>query len=121
MSARAALAVALALLLPAGADAHAVLVKSSPARRAVLAQPPARVELTFNERLEPAYSTVSVRSAADAQVDDGKIVVDPNDPRRLTVGLSSLEPGRYTVRFRVLSVDGHLVEGTYPFEVRPRK
>src|SRR6185436_18635042 len=109
------------VLAPAVAAAHAVLVKSSPARRAVLAQPPARVELTFNERLEPAYSTLSVWSAADARVDDGKIVVGPGDPRRLSIGLPPLEHGTYTVKFRVLSVDGHLVEGTYPFEVRPRK
>jgi len=121
MSAHLAIALALALLLPAEADAHAVLVKSSPARRAVLAQPPARVELTFNERLEPAYSTLSVWSAANARVDDGKIVVGATDPRRLTVGLPALEHGTYTVKFRVLSVDGHLVEGTYPFEIRPRK
>jgi len=121
MSARLALAVAFLMMLPVSADAHAVLVKASPVRRAVLAQPPARVELTFNERLEPAYSTLTVWSAAEARVDDGKVVVGPGDPRRLTVGLPPLEPGTYTVKFRVLSVDGHLVEGTYPFEIRPRK
>ena len=108
------------LLSPAAAGAHAVLVKSSPARRAVLATPPGRVELTFNERLEPAYSTVSVWSAADARVDDGNVVIGADDPRRLTVSVPSLASGRYTVKFRVLSVDGHLVEGTFPFEVRPR-
>lgn len=102
------------------AHAHAVLVKSSPARRAVLAAPPGRVELSFNERLEPAYSSASVWSAADARVDDGKVSIGPDDPRRLTVGIPSLGPGQYTVKFRVLSVDGHVVEGSFPFEVRPR-
>ena len=120
MNVLAAMAIALTLLLPAVADAHAVLVKSSPARRAVLALPPTHVELTFNERLEPAYSTVSVWSAARAQVDDGKIAIRQDDPRRLSVGLPSLAAGAYTVKFRVLSVDGHLVEGTYSFEIRPR-
>ena len=120
MSVRAAIVVALALLLPAAAAAHAVLVKSSPARRAVLALSPARVELTFNERLEPAYSTLSVWAAGDKRVDDGKVVIAPDNPRRVSVGLPSLSAGAYTVKFRVLSVDGHLVEGTYPFEIRPR-
>ena len=41
------------LLLPAPALPHAVLVKSVPAQRAALAESPARVELWFNERLEP--------------------------------------------------------------------
>jgi copper resistance protein C len=109
------------LLVPAAAAAHAVLVKSSPARRAVLTIPPAHVELSFNERLEPAYSTVSVWSAADVRVDDGKVAIGPDDPRRLTVGVPSLAAGHYTVKFRVLSVDGHVVEGSFPFEIRPKR
>jgi methionine-rich copper-binding protein CopC len=108
------------VLLPVAAGAHAVLVKSSPARRAALASPPARVELTFNERLEPAYSTLSVWAAGNARVDDGKVVVGPEDPRRLSVGLAPLKAGTYSVKYRVLSVDGHLVEGAFPFDVRPR-
>jgi methionine-rich copper-binding protein CopC len=117
----AAVTLAAWLALPAAAAAHAVLVKSSPARRAVLTAPPARVELTFNERLEAAYSTVSVSAADNARVDDGKVVVGPDDPRRLSVGVAGLKPGSYAVKFRVLSVDGHLVEGAFPFEVRPRR
>ena len=51
------------LLCPAPpAGAHASLVRSAPAHRAVLGQMPERVQLWFNERLEPAYSTVSVWS-----------------------------------------------------------
>jgi copper resistance protein C len=110
----------LALLVPGVAGAHAVLVKSSPAKRAVVSASPPRVELVFNERLEPAYSTVSVWAADNRRVDDGKAVVGPDDPRRLTVGVPPVQAGTYTVRFRVLSVDGHIVEGTFPFDVRPR-
>ena len=42
------------LLRPGAALGHAVLVKSVPAQRAALLEPPPRVELWFNERLEPA-------------------------------------------------------------------
>jgi methionine-rich copper-binding protein CopC len=117
---RTALLLVAALLVPVTAEPHAVLVKSSPARRAVLALPPVRVELVFNERLEPAYSSVSVWTATSVRVDDGKVVVGPGDPRRLSVGLRPLPAGTYTVKFRVLSVDGHLVEGGFPFEIRLR-
>lgn len=117
---RGLLALLLMLALAAAADAHAVLVKASPARRAVLALSPPRVELRFNERLEPAYSSVSVWTAANERVDGGMVVVGPEDRRRLSVGLPPLAGGTYTVKFRVLSVDGHLVEGTFPFEIRPR-
>ncbi|MBI4638762.1 MAG: copper resistance protein CopC [Candidatus Rokubacteria bacterium] len=107
-----------ALLIPGAAEPHAFLVKSAPARRAVLTYPPARVDLWFNERLEPAYSTLSVWSEAGVQVDTRDATVGPNDPTRLGVPLASLGPGRYTVRFRVLSVDGHVVESSFTFSVR---
>jgi methionine-rich copper-binding protein CopC len=117
MRASAAATLALALALPAGAGAHAFLVRSSPPSRAVLAHPPARVELWFNEGLEPAYSRVSVATDAGVSVDRGDVSVGPEDPRRLSVSVGALAPGRYTVRYRVLSVDGHLVESSFAFTV----
>jgi methionine-rich copper-binding protein CopC len=108
-------------LWPAAALAHAVLVKSIPAQRATLAESPPRVELWFNERLEPAYSKASVTNEADTQVDLRDVAVSAEDPRRLTVSLPALAPGRYTVSFRVLSVDGHVVESKLTFTVKERR
>lgn len=102
---------------PSPVRAHAALVRSSPARRATLGRSPARVQLWFSERLEPAYSSVSVWTADGRRVDAGDARVEPEDPTQLSVGLPALAPGRYTVRFRVLSVDGHIVESTLPFTV----
>jgi methionine-rich copper-binding protein CopC len=108
------------LLIPASGWAHASLVRSSPARRAVLLRAPDRVQLWFNERLEPAFSRVSVADAAGQTVDLGDIQVGSDDPTRLSVSLRPLAPGAYTVRFRVLSVDGHVVEGELSFSLRAR-
>ena len=109
------------LLLPAAALGHAVLVKSVPAQRAALVEPPPRVELWFNERLEPAYSKALVTNEAGAQVDLRDVAVSAEDPRRLAVSLPVLVPGRYTVSFRVLSVDGHVVESKLTFTVKHRR
>jgi hypothetical protein len=109
---------ATALLVPAAASAHASLVKSVPGRRAVLVTPPTRVQLWFNERLEPAFSRLSVWDAEGKQVDARDVQVDTQDPKLLSVGVPALQPGRYTVRFRVLSVDGHVVESEFPFTLR---
>ncbi len=106
---------------PAAALAHAVLVKSVPAQRAALAEPPPRIELWFNERLEPAYSKASVTNEAGAQVDLRDVAVLAEDPRRLSLSLQPLLPGRYTVSFRVLSVDGHVVESRLTFTVKDRR
>jgi len=118
----AGLAFALILVagLPVNAGAHAALVKSSPARGTTLVQPPQRVELTFSERLEPAYSTVDVVDTAGQQVDLRDASLSPADSRRLTVSLPHLVAGKFTVRFRVLSVDGHVVQSEFAFTVGTR-
>jgi methionine-rich copper-binding protein CopC len=113
-------AVALLLVVTASpAWPHASLVRSSPARRATLASAPERVQLWFNEAVEPRFSSVSVLDAAGQSVDLGDARVEPEDPKRLTVGLKPLGRGTYRVRFRVLSVDGHVVESEFPFTLRP--
>ena len=50
-------------------------------------------------------------------MDSGDVQVSPDDPQKLSVGLAALAPGSYTVKYRVLSVDGHIVENQFPFEV----
>jgi methionine-rich copper-binding protein CopC len=106
---------------PTGAWAHAYLQKAVPAQRAVLFDPPTRVELWFNERLEAAFCTMTVKDASGASVDTADVKVAADDPKQLTVGLKALTPGVYTVQFRVLSVDGHVVTDKFTFTLRERR
>jgi methionine-rich copper-binding protein CopC len=113
----------LALLLwlaPLTAGAHALLDKSEPARRAMLAKPPAAVRLWFNERLEPAFSSLEVVDAAGRPVAAATARVSAQDPKLLELALPPLAPGVYTVRYKVLSVDGHTVKASFPFTVKGR-
>jgi len=111
---------AAALLLGAigPASAHAVLAKAEPPRRAVLARPPGQVRLWFNERLEPAFSTLSVLGTDGTPVTQQAANVTAGDPKLLQLMLPPLAPGIYTVRYRVLSVDGHTVQSSYTFTVK---
>jgi copper resistance protein C len=111
----------LLLVVPSIGSTHAYLVKSSPARRAVLSGAPARVALWFNERLEAQFSQVSVWNTEGQQVDGGDVQVGPEDGKKLSVGIPTLPAGPYTVKYRVLSVDGHIVESEFPFTVRSRQ
>jgi methionine-rich copper-binding protein CopC len=119
----AALLAALAVVgvRPGPSEAHASLVSAAPSPRAIVTTAPSRVVLTFNERLEPAYSRVSVWDPAGRQVDLKDSAVDPGNPKAVNVSLPALGPGRYTVRYRVLSVDGHIVEASFPFTIAPRE
>jgi methionine-rich copper-binding protein CopC len=106
------------LLSPSAVSAHAYLVKSVPARRAHLFAAPSKVELWFNERLEARFSHLTVSDAKNKRVDLGNVEIGLDDSKRLSVGIGTLEPGLYTVKFRVLSVDGHVVEDSFPFTIR---
>jgi methionine-rich copper-binding protein CopC len=120
MKVRALLAIAAlaAAMPPEAAFAHALLVRTSPPKRAVLRDPPKQVELWFNERLEPAYSSASLSTQSGSPVSVVRTNIEGNDLKRLSIDLPPLPPGSYTVRFRVLSVDGHVAEDSFAFSVR---
>jgi len=100
------------------AFAHAVLDKSEPARRAVLVRSPTYVRLWFNERLEPAFCVVSVLDADGKPATTEPARVSPQNAKLLELALPVLPPGIYSVRYKVLSVDGHTVKASYTFTVK---
>jgi len=87
----------------------------------MLSSPPTRVVLWFNERLEAQFSQLAVWNAEGQRVDGGDVQVGPDDGKRLSVGIPPLPTGSYTVKYRVLSVDGHVVESEFPFTIRSRQ
>ena len=100
------------------ASAHALLVRSTPAANAVLAQPPVQVEIFFSEPVEAGVSSIRVFDSNNLSVDAGDVRVDPSDPARLTVTLHALSDGVYTVTWTaVSSIDGHQSTGSFPFAV----
>jgi copper resistance protein C len=109
----------LAVLFPAGALAHAFLDRAVPAVGSTVHGPPAEVRLRFTQELEPAFSTVRVFDKNGAQVDRMDKQLDRNDASLLKVSLPRLAPGIYRVVWRVLSVDTHVTEGDFTFEVVP--
>jgi len=112
------LVVALLCVSPSTVWSHASLVKSVPARRAQIFQSPAQIQLWFNERLEARFSSLTVIDSGGKRVDSGDVAVDTDEPKRISVGVKPLLPGQYKIRFRVLSVDGHIVEDEFPFTIR---
>ena len=98
--------------------AHALLVKAEPPRRAVLAKAPAQVQLWFNEEIEDAYSSLIVLDAGKHPVSDVKFQLAPDDRKSIVLPLPELAPGKYSVKFRVLSVDGHVVASYFDFTVK---
>ncbi len=102
----------------APALAHSMLVKAEPPRRAVLAKTPPQVKLWFNEELEGEYASLIVLDAEKHPVTEIKPQLAPDDPKSIVLPLPELTPGKYSVKFRVLSVDGHVVESSFDFTVK---
>ena len=112
-----ALIAAAALLAASGAQAHAHLVKSSPAANATGASPTA-LNLQFSEKLEPKFSMVQLMKANGDPV-TVKSAVNAKDGKARDGALAApLAPGGYMVMWSVVSVDGHKTKGDYNFTVR---
>lgn len=107
----AALGLGLALAPPAAA--HDSLVASDPTADAVLGSAPSDVSLTFSGELLDVGATVMVVDSAGTDHAGAPVVDGP----RLTTPLGALPDGSYTVRWRVVSSDGHPISGIIPFVV----
>jgi methionine-rich copper-binding protein CopC len=105
----------LAVLLASGpAQAHAFLDHSEPKVGNKVTTPPREVTLWFTQKLEPAFSRVTVTNGAGERIDNGKPRVSGN---QLSVSLRSGGAGTYHVNWHVLSVDTHSTEGNFTFQV----
>ncbi|MBX3616453.1 copper resistance CopC family protein [Nitrosomonas sp.] len=98
--------------------AHAALVKSDPPRRATLTLPPKHIQLWFNEKIEGAYASVTIKDSQHNVVTTNSPESIVDDPKSIVLNLPQLEPGRYTVHYRVMSVDGHVIESNFDFNVK---
>ncbi|WP_342114515.1 copper resistance CopC family protein [Pseudoduganella sp. OTU4001] len=100
------------------AAAHAVLKASEPQSGAVLAAPPQHIVLTFNEKIEPAFTSVTVSNAKGDKVSAGKAVPDAGNPAAVKLAVPALGAGAYTVKWAVAGHDGHRRTGEFKFTVK---
>ncbi len=112
------MAVLCALMLATGvASAHSGLKRAEPASNSTVKRAPAEVKLHFTEQLEPAYSSVTVEDKNGVRVDEGDGRVDATDLFLLRASLTPLPSGTYSVVWRVLSIDSHVTEGRFTFDI----
>ena len=108
-----------ALGLPLTASAHALAQSSDPAPGAVLQQPPHAVTITFGEEPDPKLSRIDVLDASGQNHVSAPTRQVPGNARQLTVPLTPLSKGVYTVAWRTVSaVDGHHAAGSFAFGVQ---
>lgn len=107
------LAVAGLLGVAAPAFAHTRLQSTDPADGTSLAAGPQRVVLTFNESLPAEFSAITVIGPDGTAYQTGPVTADGTT---ISTAVSPLGPaGRYEIGYRVVSDDGHPVEGKVAF------
>jgi len=99
---------------------HATLRSSEPAKGSTLATSPARIYLVFTEEIEPSLGRIRLVGS------DGRIVTleSTGDPRNVSALVaqvtSPLAPGTWRVEWRIVSEDGHPIDGDFDFVVTGR-
>lgn len=105
-----------ALVAGAGSPAHAhtELLASSPAAGESVPTGADQLSLSFAEEVLPGSGSVQVVAPDGADVTGGDAVAEGSLVR---VPLSVSDLGEHTVRYRVVAADGHVVTGSFTFEV----
>lgn len=104
-----------AALLPglAGrAEAHAILVESTPASNATAASGALALRLRYNSRIDAARSRLTLFAA------DGTsrvLPLDADQPPDILAAHADLPPGLWRLRWQVLALDGHITRGDVTF------
>ncbi|MBP0589598.1 copper resistance protein CopC [Paraburkholderia sp. LEh10] len=115
-----ALTLALSLALtaaPLAALAHVFPQKQEPGAGTTV-EAPAKVTITFDGPLEPAFSSLTVTNASGTQVNTAKSGIDAHQPNVESVALPALPAGKYIVHWVAVAPDGHRTHGDYAFNVK---
>lgn len=113
------LAIALSLTWSQWASAHAIMVKSSPEKEASTNVIPTQVDVWFDDNVGPKYTSLAIVNSKGERVDNGDGALEMMDKSHLSATLKPITPGRYGVKYRVQSADGHIVTGKFFFEITP--
>ena len=113
------LCAALLLATPNYASAHGGIIQATPAADSSIATAPAEVSIEFDGKLQTlGNEVVNSISVTDAQ---GQIISNPVsvvDGNRISNRLQLTDvTGLVLVHYRIVSEDGHPVEGDYSFTV----
>ena len=111
----ASIAALAALLVPAPVWAHTRLVRTEPGNGAVLARAPAAIEVVFDDAVRVGPGIAAVRNGGSSIL-RGRARIEGRRTLLVPIG-RALGNGDYSVRWSVVSDDGHLESGVLAFAV----
>jgi copper resistance protein C len=107
---------ALIVGVTAAASAHSFPEQEIPPAGATLTEPPAQVTIKYDAPIEKLFASLEVLNSAGQNEAVGEPAVSP-DGWNISVPVNKLQPGEYTVQWRVVCIDTHHTQGSYSFTV----
>jgi len=101
-------------------EAHAFLIRAEPRIGSKVNKVPTEVRVWFSETVQAGVSSIHVFDVSGKQVDKKDTHSDRANRAVLCVSLlPALIPGTYKVIWRVTSMDTHLTDGNFHFQIVP--
>lgn len=105
----------LALVSTFAANAHTTIASANPASGAVLERSPPTIALKFKHAVQMTSIVV-----LEADKSERKLAFAPAaSTTTITVDNPALHAGHNEIRWKALSKDGHVINGTLVYEIKP--
>ena len=106
----------------AGSGMHLRLVRAEPAADSTVTVAPTEIRLFFSEAPQIRVTTVKLLDATSQEVTIGTAKADERDGKIVMAPITgTVAPGTWTVSWRTMARDGHVVSGDFRFTLRPTR
>lgn len=102
------------LIYPLAVSGHATVTSSNPSPNEILDSLPEKISIQFSEDIQTSFYTLEVYSENESKIP----LQDIHVSKKTLEGTwsDSSDEGVYFIKWRVISSDGHPIEGTIPFQ-----
>lgn len=113
------IAALMTVIVPSAAIyAHSPIEQRTPAVNDVLSTPPERIDLVFEDPVEVYKDSVVIADSEGKRIPIQTVELDPQNSHHVWAEIAGdMEPVTYTVKVRVVALDGHPLEESYTFTI----
>ncbi|MES1042273.1 copper resistance protein CopC [Peribacillus simplex] len=104
-------------LNPTMAFGHATIISSNPSPNEAMDTLPEKISIQFSENIQPAFHSLEVFSQDGDKIQIQDSAISEQSEKVLEARWNgTIDEGIYYIKWRVVSSDGHPIEGTIPFQ-----
>jgi methionine-rich copper-binding protein CopC len=106
----------LLLVIPTLAYSHAGILNSTPPKNGIVTAPLEKISIKLGGAVEPAFSKAEVFDPDDNKISQKTQFLKGNKIMEAELK-ENLAPGLYTIKWKIMSMDGHSLKGEYTFTI----